>query len=208
MKKRRSKRAFATRTYGKRNWVSWIYRASTTGKAARDRTLMCEINARDIVGSLAHENEAMRDQMHLTEKDTMDVVTFLKKKAADKDEEVESSSREVLSPHCSIAARSVGRGSEIGQTKTPRGQRRTGNDRCALLIAEFKPCVLDCEFCSREAAARRANLAARQRTRYHSSRLEPHERISEEESSDAERTRRGSPIDRSIVAFAIADLVV
>ncbi|CAF4939276.1 unnamed protein product, partial [Rotaria magnacalcarata] len=44
---------------------------------------------RDIANSLANENEAMRDQMRLTEKDTIDVVTFLKKQDADKDADID-----------------------------------------------------------------------------------------------------------------------
>ncbi|CAF2187098.1 unnamed protein product [Rotaria magnacalcarata] len=44
---------------------------------------------RDIANSLANENETMRDQMRLTEKDTIDVVTFLKKQDADKDADID-----------------------------------------------------------------------------------------------------------------------
>ncbi len=37
---------------------------------------------------MANENETMRDHMHQTEKDTIDVVTFLRKQDVDKDSEV------------------------------------------------------------------------------------------------------------------------
>jgi len=43
---------------------------------------------RDIAGSLANDNENMRDHMRQTEHDTIDVVTFLKKQDVDKDAEV------------------------------------------------------------------------------------------------------------------------
>lgn len=45
---------------------------------------------RDIAGVLANENENMRDHMRTTEKDTIEVVTFLKKQDVDKDSEVRS----------------------------------------------------------------------------------------------------------------------
>ena len=45
---------------------------------------------RDIADNLAYENEKIRDQMRQTEKDTIDVVTFLKKQDADKDAEVDN----------------------------------------------------------------------------------------------------------------------
>ena len=45
---------------------------------------------RDIAGVLANENENMRDHMRGTEKDTIEVVTFLKKQDVDKDAEVRS----------------------------------------------------------------------------------------------------------------------
>lgn len=43
---------------------------------------------RDIAGTLANENETMRDHMRQTEQDTIDVVTFLKKQDVDKDTDV------------------------------------------------------------------------------------------------------------------------
>jgi hypothetical protein len=43
---------------------------------------------RDIAGTLANDNETMRDHMHQTEQDTIDVVTFLKKQDVNKDNEV------------------------------------------------------------------------------------------------------------------------
>jgi hypothetical protein len=42
----------------------------------------------DVAGTLVDENETLRDQMRQTEKDTIDVVTFLKKQDVDKDTEV------------------------------------------------------------------------------------------------------------------------
>lgn len=42
----------------------------------------------DIAGSLANENEGMRDHMRETEQETIDVVTFLKKQDVEKDSEV------------------------------------------------------------------------------------------------------------------------
>ncbi len=41
-----------------------------------------------MAGTLSNENETLRDQMRQTEKDTIDVVTFLKKQDSDKDSEV------------------------------------------------------------------------------------------------------------------------
>ncbi len=43
---------------------------------------------RDIAGTLAVDNERLRDYMRQTEKDTIDAVTFLRKKDGDKDAEV------------------------------------------------------------------------------------------------------------------------
>lgn len=45
---------------------------------------------RERVGTLSNENETLRDQMRQTEKDTLDVVTILKKQDLDKDTEVNS----------------------------------------------------------------------------------------------------------------------
>jgi len=41
-----------------------------------------------MVETLATDNEQLRDQMRQTEKDTLDVVAFLKKQDLDKDAEV------------------------------------------------------------------------------------------------------------------------
>jgi hypothetical protein len=43
---------------------------------------------RERVDTLATDNETLRDQMRQTEKDTIDVVSFLKKQDLDKDTEV------------------------------------------------------------------------------------------------------------------------
>jgi len=45
---------------------------------------------RDTVGNLTDENGTLRDQMRQTEKDTLDVISFLKKQDLDKDAEVKS----------------------------------------------------------------------------------------------------------------------
>ena len=41
-----------------------------------------------MASTLANENETLRDQIRQTEKDTLDVVTYLKKQDVDKDTEV------------------------------------------------------------------------------------------------------------------------
>ncbi len=46
------------------------------------------VSIRERVDTLAIDNEVLRDQMRQTEKDTIDVVSFLKKQDLDKDTEV------------------------------------------------------------------------------------------------------------------------
>ncbi|CAF0959226.1 unnamed protein product [Rotaria sordida] len=50
---------------------------------------------RGIAGNLANENETLRDQLRQTEKDTIDVVTLLKKQDLDKDSEIEHLQQEI-----------------------------------------------------------------------------------------------------------------
>ncbi|CAF4366775.1 unnamed protein product, partial [Rotaria sp. Silwood2] len=50
---------------------------------------------RDIAGNLVNENETLRDQLRQTEKDTIDVVSFLKKQDLDKDSEIERLQQEI-----------------------------------------------------------------------------------------------------------------
>ncbi|CAF3772511.1 unnamed protein product [Rotaria sp. Silwood1] len=50
---------------------------------------------RDIAGNLSNENETLRDQLRQTEKDTIDVVTFLKKQDVDKDTQIDRLQQEI-----------------------------------------------------------------------------------------------------------------
>lgn len=50
---------------------------------------------RDTAETLSNENDTLRDQMRQTEKDTIDVISYLKKQDVDKDTEVD---RVILSP--------------------------------------------------------------------------------------------------------------
>ncbi|CAF1062623.1 unnamed protein product [Didymodactylos carnosus] len=50
---------------------------------------------RESSNMLANENETLRDQMRQTEKDTIDVVTYLKKQDIDKDSENDRLEQEV-----------------------------------------------------------------------------------------------------------------
>lgn len=43
---------------------------------------------REVATTLASENDTLRDQLRQTEKDTLDVVTFMKKQAIEKDADV------------------------------------------------------------------------------------------------------------------------
>ncbi|CAF5076685.1 unnamed protein product [Rotaria magnacalcarata] len=52
-------------------------------------------HCREVVGTLAGENETLRDQLRQTEKDTIDVVSFLKKQDMDKDTEIERLQQEI-----------------------------------------------------------------------------------------------------------------
>lgn len=47
------------------------------------------LSNRERVETLATDNETLRDQMRQTEKDTLDVVSFLKKQDVEKDTEVQ-----------------------------------------------------------------------------------------------------------------------
>ncbi|UJR32056.1 hypothetical protein I4U23_019524 [Adineta vaga] len=50
---------------------------------------------REFVGNLNTENETLRDQMRQTEKDTLDVISFLKKQDIEKDVEIERLQQEI-----------------------------------------------------------------------------------------------------------------
>ena len=56
--------------------------------------ILCHV-CRDTAETLGNENDALRDQMRQTEKDTIDVISYMKKQDVDKDTEVD---RVILSP--------------------------------------------------------------------------------------------------------------
>ena len=76
--------------YGKHELIWWIIRVYNIGKIFLKILRIYIYLNRDIANTLANDNDTLRGQMRQTEKDTIDVVTFLKKQDLDKDIEVKS----------------------------------------------------------------------------------------------------------------------
>jgi hypothetical protein len=74
--------------YGKHDLIWRIHHGNNIGwKHTIFINAIFVINS-EIAGTLSNENDTLRDQMRQTEKDTIDVVTYLKKQDVDKDTEV------------------------------------------------------------------------------------------------------------------------